>query len=224
MTDQLKQAWTDLQYSRWQNASWDLDQTVTTETMQEIIDEVHDRSPAKQNRVNYKMEILDWSDTELRNAFYEMAVDRDAPVHKYNAQTLANWLIVFHGRIPANFHLDFSNVPSDSLDVAQMSMEVGMAAFHVIHGAAARGLQCGFCRCLDFDYTESWDIIEDRISIHDRHTVSLVLGVGIPNTENTHQTYNPHTGLYVDAYKDQKMKWKNEPKPAQTEYINWITS
>jgi len=216
----LQEFWTEIQDARMQTSNWDLTQTVTQETMQSVVDEIHKRAPCKQNRVHYGMHILDWSDTNLRNEIYEMAVDRDAPYPKYNSQTLANWLIVFTGRIPAPYRFDFSNVPDNVLDLGLTSIEIGLASHMLIYSAAAKGLQCGFCRCLDFGY-EGWQTtILSSLGISVPEEVQLIVGVGVAS-DNVNQTYNPHTDTWVDAYKDQGQKWSVEPKPAQSEYITW---
>ena len=150
-TNTKLQAWQELTDLRMQTSNWNLDASVTQETMQEIVDEIHRRTPCKQNQVHFGMHILDWSDTALRNEFYEMAVDRDNPeTTHYNSQTLANWLVVFTGRIPSPLTYDYSERNQDLLYLSLSAMEIGLASHMLIYGAAARGLQCGFCRCLDY--------------------------------------------------------------------------
>jgi hypothetical protein len=221
--EQQEAAWATLTDARYQTSNWDLTQTVSQQTIQEIADEVHRRSPCKQNRVHYGMKFVDWNDTELRNAIYDICVDRDAPTHKYNAQTLGNWICVFTGRVPAPFQLDFTNVPDDILDLGLSNIEIGLAAHALIYGARIRGLQTGFCRCIDWDYTAGWDIVTDRLGLTSKYEVSVIVGIGHVS-DNLTQTYNPHTQQWVNSYKDQGEKWQLEPKPAQSEYIEYFTA
>lgn len=215
------QAWRDLTDARMQTSNWNLDVPVTQETMQEIVDEIHRRTPCKQNQVNFGMHILDWSDTALRNEFYEMAVDRDNPTTAhYNSQTLANWLLVFTGRIPTPTTYDYSDRNKDLLYLSLSAMEIGLASHMLIYSAAARGLQCGFCRCLDYNYS-GWDTaILPALGLDYPDQVQLLIGVGVASND-IYKTYNPHTQQMVSAFKHQGNKWAVEPKPPQDEYINW---
>lgn len=214
------QAWENLMDARWQTSNWDLERDVPQETMQGIIDELHRRAPCKQNQVHYGMHILDWSNTSLRNEIYQMAVDRDNPDPKYNTQTLAHWLVVFTGRIPQPISYDYSERNKDLLFLSLSSIEIGLASHMLIHSAAARGLQCGFCRCLDYEYS-GWETeILPGLGLEYPDEVQLLIGVGLPS-DNEWETLNPHTNEMVLAYKHQKKRWFQEPKPAQDEYINW---
>ncbi|MDA9993280.1 hypothetical protein N9E09_01295 [bacterium] len=221
-TNTKLQAWQELTDLRMQTSNWNLDASVTQETMQEIVDEIHRRTPCKQNQVHFGMHILDWSDTALRNEFYEMAVDRHNPETKhYNSQTLANWLVVFTGRIPSPLTYDYSERNQDLLYLSLSAMEIGLASHMLIYSAAARGLQCGFCRCLDFEYS-GWDTtILPALGLDYPDEVQLVVGVGVAST-NVDETYNLHTQQMVPAEsKEQGNKWAVEPKPPQDEYVNW---
>ena len=220
-TNTKLQAWQELTDLRMQTSNWNLDASVTQETMQAIVDEIHRRTPCKQNQVHFGMHILDWSDTALRNEFYEMAVDRDNPVAThYNSQTLANWLVVFTGRIPSPLSYDYSERNKDLLYLSLSAMEIGLASHMLIYGAAARGLQCGFCRCLDGRYS-GWDTtILPALGLDYPDQVQLVVGVGVASN-NVNETYNLHTQQMVPAFKAQGNKWAVEPKPPQDEYVNW---
>ena len=220
-TNTKLQAWQELTDLRMQTSNWNLDASVTQETMQEIVDEIHRRTPCKQNQVHFGMHILDWSDTALRNEFYEMAVDRHNPETKhYNSQTLANWLVVFTGRIPSPLTYDYSERNQDLLYLSLSAMEIGLASHMLIYSAAARGLQCGFCRCLDYRYS-GWDTtILPALGLDYPDQVQLVVGVGVASN-NVNETYNLHTQQMVPAFKNQGNKWAAEPKPPQDEYVNW---
>jgi hypothetical protein len=219
----LEAAWKEIVEYRAQTATWDLTKTVNPAIIQSLTDDIHRRAPSKQNRVQYKMHVFDWSDTEFRNHFYEFAVDRDNPDPRYNSQTLANYLFVFVGRNPGKFDKDFSG-----LDVAQNGeishLEIGLAAHMLVHGAYARGLQSGFCKCFDYDYERKDKIIE-KLQITEREFYKIHLAVGVGHQGSTSlETYNLHTKQMVNGYKDQGKKWYLEPKPDASEYIIYHTN
>jgi len=215
------ESWQHIIEERMQTSNWNLDVPVTRETMQDIMDELHRRTPCKQNQVHFGMHLLDWSNTDLRNEIYEMAVDRDNPNTKhYNSQTLAHWVVIFTGRIPTPMSYDYSERNKNLLFLSLSAMEIGLASHMLIYSAAARGLQCGFCRCLDFDYP-GWETkILPSLGLEYPDQVQLVMGVGVAS-DDIYKTYNPHTQKFVSAFKEQGNKWAVEPKPAQDTYINW---
>lgn len=215
------ESWQDIIEERMQTSNWNLDVPVTRETMQDIMDEIHRRTPCKQNQVHFGMHLLDWSNTDLRNEIYEMATDSDNPNQKhYNTQTLAHWLVVFTGRIPTPISYDYSDRDKDLLFLSLSAMEVGLASHMLIYSAAARGLQCGFCRCLDYDYPELETKILPGLGLTYADEIQLVMGVGVAS-DDIYKTYNPHTDKMVAAFKEQGNKWAVEPKPTQDTYINW---
>lgn len=209
--------WKQLIETRAQTASWDLDYDIPLETIQEISQEIHRRAPSKQNRVRYSMHWFNWSNTALRNNFYEFAVDRDNPNPQWNSQLLANWLVVFVGRTPGEFDLDFSN-KRGRYDEALSNIEVGLAAHMLIHGATARGLDCGFCKCFDLDYKHH-GAINQALNIEKSTRILLTLGVGKERADDITTTLNLHTGEMVNSINEKGHKWYREPKPLLEEYI-----
>lgn len=209
--------WKQLIEARAQTASWDLDYDVPLETIQDMCTDIHRRAPSKQNRVRYSMHWFDWSNTTLRNNFYEFAVDRDNPNPQWNSQLLANWLVVFVGRKPSEFDLDFS-ATRGKYDEALSNIEVGLTSHFLIHGAAARGLDCGFCKCFDHDYANV-DSIKSALKIDNTDRILLTIGVGKERSDDITTTLNKHTGEMVNSISDKGHKWYREPKPAPEEYI-----
>lgn len=213
--------WKELIDARIQTTSWDLDYLVNIDVIREIVDEVHRRAPSKQNGVRYKMHLLDWSNTELRNDLYEFAVDRNQPsleYYHYNSQVLANWLVVFTSKLSS-----FADPTTSLTDDKNRSdlighLEIGLASYFLIHGATARGLDSGFCRCYDYSYSNG-DRICKALDIEQTDDVFLMIGIGKAKTENIETTLNLHTGLEVDSQSDRGFKWQTEPKPEMSEYI-----
>jgi len=166
------------------------------------------------------MHLFDWSNTQIRDDFWEMAVDRDNPDPKFNPQTLANWLVVFSTREPQPFRWDFTQPPDGTVEFGLSTMEIGMAAHMLIYSARAKGLQCGFCKCLNWD-DPRWDSsLLAATGASYPEEVQLLVGVGVINSDLT-TTYNPHTDTWIDVTKEIGQKWLTEPKPDQSEYVHW---
>jgi hypothetical protein len=212
--------WKNLIEYRAQTSSWDLTKTVDRKIIDDVVSEIHRRCPSKQNRVPYELHILDWSNTELRNDFYEFAVDRDNPNPRYNSQTLGHYLIVFVGRTPKEFDLDFSDLKG-KLDEKLSHLEIGLASHMLVHGLKVRDIDSGFCRCFDYNsvYAEK---VKNGLGIKNIHHVFLSIGVGIENKDR-YKTKNLHTNQLVEAWKDNGEKWYREPKPDPSDYIIYHT-
>lgn len=213
--------WKELIEARIQTTSWDLDHEVDISVIHDIVDEVHKRAPSKQNGVRYKMHLLNWSNTELRNDLYEFAVDRNqelAENYHYNSQVLANWLVVFTSKLSS--FTDPTAMTTDNKNRNDLigHLEIGLASYFLIHGAKVRGLDSGFCRCYDYNYQNAESICK-ALDIEQVDDIFLMIGIGKAKTENTNTTLNLHTGLQVDSQSDRGFKWQTEPKPPMEEYI-----
>ena len=217
--DNIIETWNNLIEYRAQTSSWDLSQSIDKTMIDEVMSEIHRRCPSKQNRVPYEIHILDWNNTELRNNFYEFAVDRDNPNPRYNSQTLAHYLFVFVGRIGRNSNVDFSPL-NGKLDERISHLEIGLVSHMLVHGLKARGISSGFCRCFDYNGPFS-EAVKNGLQISSVHNIYLSLGVGIENLNDRHQTLNLHTSQLVDAWNDNGEKWYTEPKPEPNEYIKY---
>lgn len=213
----LVDSWKQLIDARKQTHAWDMDKPVSKDVIDEILSELHRRVPVKQNRVHYKISVLDYSDPEFRNHYYEYCVDRDNPDWRYNPQVLAPYLLVFSFRDPGEFDEDFSNNGFDEYAKQLSCIETGLASDFIVHAAAARGLNCGFCRCYDNKYIKT-NLIESKLGLNSVRDIILSIGIGY--AANSQETYNPYTFLMVPAPYD--TKWKTEPKPDINDYIKFI--
>lgn len=213
----LVDSWKELIDFRQQTHAWDMDRTVDKELIDDIFAELHRRVPVKQNRVHYKISVLDYSDPEFRNTYYEYCVDRDNPDWRYNPQVLAPYLLVFSFRDPGNFDADFSGDGFSEYAKQLSCIETGLAGDFIVHAAAARGLNCGFCRCYDNRYRET-RTIANKLGLNS--TDDIIVSIGIGYAADAQETLNPFTGMMVDAPYDPK--WKSEPKPDMSEYVKFI--
>jgi len=214
--ENLVESWKQLIDVRKQTHSWDMDREVNRQDIDDIFSELHRRVPVKQNRVHYKISVLDYSDPEFRDTYYNFCVDRDNPNPQYNPQVLAPYLLVFSFRNPGEFDADFSGHGFGEYAKQLSCIETGLAADFIVHAAASRGLNCGFCRCYDTKFRP--DQIASKLGIDSVHNIIVSMGIGYASEEN--KTLNPHTGKMVDSFHDQK--WRTEPKPAMNDYIKFI--
>ena len=212
----LLDSWKELIDFRKQTHAWDMDREVSRSDIDDILSELHRRVPVKQNRVHYGISVLDYSDPEFRNTYYEFCVDRDNPEYRYNPQVLAPYLLVFNFRDPGEFAADFSGGGFDEYAKHLACIETGLAGDFIVHAAAARGLNCGFCRCYDFNFRPN--VIKSKLGLN--RVDEIIVSIGIGYESNKQVTLNPYTNVMVEAPYDPK--WKSEPKPDMSEYIKFV--
>jgi hypothetical protein len=211
----LVDSWKQLIEQRKQTHAWDMDRAVSKEDITELLAELHRRAPVKQNRCHYNISVVDMSDTDFRNKYYEFAVDRDNPDPQFNPQVLAPYMLVFSWRDPGSFAADFS-APS-SFQKWLSHLEIGIASFFITHAAAARELDAGYCKCYDTESQFAPEIVE-KLGLDSIHDIYLTVGIGYGT--DARETLNPHTNKMVPAPFDEK--WKTEPKPDMSDYIKFI--
>lgn len=216
MTEMLA-SWKQLIEDRKQTHAWDMEKEVNRQDIDDMLAELHRRVPSKQNRVTYKLSVIDYSDPEFRDSYYQFCVDNDNPNWCYNPQVLAPYLLVFSFRSPADFPYDFSDSGYDDNAKQLSCIEVGLASDFIVHAAAARGMNAGFCRCYDTAH-EKVHSISEKLGLESVDEIILSIGVGY--SSNRAKTLNPYTGEMVDAPYD--IKWLSEPKPDRSEYIKFI--
>lgn len=213
---ELLDSWKQLIDIRKQTHAWDMEREVSRELIDDIFADLHRRCPVKQNRCHYQITVLDYSDPEFRNLYYDFCVDRDNPNHQFNPQVLAPYLLVFSYRDPGEFDADFSGVGFNEYARQLSCIETGLAGDFIVHAAAARGLNAGFCRCYDTKHLKTQSIV-NKLGLNSIHDIIVTIGVGY--AADAQETLNPYTGQMVPAPWDEK--WKNEPKPDINDYIKF---
>lgn len=214
---EILNSWKTLIEVRKQTHAWNTDKEVSKEIIENILAELHRRSASKQNRVLYKLSVLDYSDPEFRNTFYEFCIDINNPEWAFNPQVLAPYLFVFSLRNPGEDSYDFSNHGYDEYTRDLSCIEIGIASDFIIHSVAARGMNSGFCRCFYRDHDKA-PLIADKLGLDTIEDIILAIGIGY--SSNKFETLNPYTGKMVDAPRD--IKWLSEPKPKKDDYIDFI--
>lgn len=180
--------------------------------IEQICEEVHTRCPSKQNRVKYNLHILDWSDADLRMDLYAHT-DRnpsDPASCKYNPQVLAPYLFIWTERdVEQRFERDGVRILnaeySDShWSTRQAEMEIGICSMFTALAAADKGLQSGFCKCIQAEK------IEGKYGF----TPILMMGIGYAKKNDPVSYFCPVLKKDMPVPSD---AWN--PKPEVDQYI-----
>ena len=177
----------------------------------DICSEIHARCPSKQNRVKYQLYVLDWTNQQLRMDLYQ-ATDRKPSQpewSKYNPQVLAPYLFVWSDRdvgtviLPHDGKTDINEEYQNKHNTKHAEMEVGISAMFTSLSAADKGLQSGYCRCIQSE------------SIEEKYGFSplLMLGIGYEKPD----AWEYHCPILDRKVSTPSDKWN--PKPEVDQYI-----
>ena len=115
--------------------------------------------PSKQFEFPYQIDILDWSDRQLRkDIFYGTMPGVDAIKCKFNNQVLAPVLVCFTQELPGEY-------------IAPI--EIGMALMSLTYLLQSNGFLTSFCQCI-----EDPNYLGPRITGKDNTTLRVILPVG----------------------------------------------
>lgn len=164
--------------------------------IEEIINEIHDHVPVKQNEFYYSLEIFDNSNIMLRTNIYKTTWAGN----RYNPQVLAPWLFVFkenHNLVNKNkgYHVERNYA----------NLQIGMVAMFIAMSAINKGLDVGFCQCI-YDQEMLKNLIGDE--------VVLLVGLGYKSTKDTYYCVIDKTEKPVPG--------KNIVKPDLGQYTKWM--
>lgn len=182
--------------------NFDLTKDFDMDAFKTVIELFSSNMPSKQHKFPYRIDILDWSDRELRkDIFYgTKPVPFTGQRCFYNNQTLAPILICFTCAIPTP-------------NVAKL--EIGMASMALTYLLQSNGFLTSFCQCIQDEDAGT------RITGEDNTSLELILSVGqhaypkninsIPNPfapdDVIHCKYNPiHQNIPNIKYKIDKKK------------------
>jgi len=218
--------WSQLIDDRKQTSSWNMDKEVTVDTINEIMAEVHRRSPSKQNVVQYDINVIGWDDKEFRNHFKQFTLKEPLQEDSlYNTQILAPWLLIFTRRQDAPIDRYTPGTSCADLitqfwnEFSLVGCEVGMAGMNVALSASAKGLDTGFCKCFDWNYKHS-DVILEKLGISDLKDIHLSMGLGYGSSDK--RTLDLTTNEFVNSEVRAGNLWKIEPKVAMDTYVKFI--
>lgn len=148
--------WQQILKNKQQTFNWS-DKIPDRKIIDQILDELHNYCPSKQNSVPYKIEVLDWSNKERRNQiFKDTWCESDTLDDRRNPQVLAPYLVIFSYRAHKYDHsYDYINHSKYNKDITETgiappwhhSMETGLASMFLVLSAVNHGLDYGFCGC-----------------------------------------------------------------------------
>jgi len=185
--------WQQILKNKKQTFSWS-DKIPDRKIIDQILDEVHNYCPSKQNAVPYKIEVLDWSDIPRRNQiFKDTWCDSNTPEDRRNPQVMAPYLFTFSYR-----DSDDPGANSNSL------MEIGLAAMFVVLSAVNYGLDYGFCGC------------------YHGNDMNLAIGIGYAG-ENMGTYWNPvlQQEMETPGIEPGNSTNDDDNKPNKSEYIKF---
>ena len=190
------------------------DKLVDKTIVDEILQELHDFMPSKQNKMPFEISVLDWSNADLRHwIFQDCHRDDLATVEEDtgNPQILAPWLFAFSVRSLSDEEiLDNSECKSDAYMSKQGNIEIGIASSFIVYNAQSRGLATGYCGCI-----RTPDEMGQRLGHQNR--INVLLGLGYPETKD--QYFDPRINANRPIPHDHAFHKTRQPKV--NEYIKW---
>lgn len=190
------------------------DKDISKETVNEMLDELHQYMPSKQNKMPFQISVLDWSDPNLRNWIFQdchrnenHSVEEDVG----NPQVLAPWLFAFSVRSLSDEEiLDNVECKSDAYMSKQGNIEIGIASSFIVYQAQSRGFATGYCGCI-----RNPDEMGKRLGHHNR--INVLLGMGYPELKEEY--FDPRINAYRPVPHDHVFHKTRQPK--KPEYIKW---
>jgi len=140
--------------------NFDLTKDFDMDAFKNVIELFSSNMPSKQHKFPYRIDILDWSDRELRKDILYGTMPNTFPGQKciYNNQVLAPVLICFNSVVPAPY-------------VSQM--EIGMALMALTYLLQSNGFLTSFLQCI-----QESDNLGKRITGEENTTLEMILPVG----------------------------------------------
>lgn len=140
--------------------NFDLTKDFDMDAFKNVIELFSSNMPSKQHKFPYRIDILDWSDRELRKDILYGTMPNPFPGQKciYNHQVLAPVLICFNSVVPAPY-------------ISQM--EIGMTLMALTYLLQSNGFLTSFCQCIN---QSTW--LGTRITGEENTTLEMILPVG----------------------------------------------
>jgi len=215
--------WKDMLENRSTTFAWS-DKEVTKETIQSILDDLHNHVPSKQAMMPYTIKVLDWSNVIARHTIFENTHrDSQLPVASDlgNPQTLAPWLLAFTPRRPVedDEYFQYEGSDKEGFFHRMANLEIGIASSFIVWSAAARGLSTGYCGCMN-ELEGSKRKIAKVLNPGDKDPdePTVLLGIGYKDHEAT-SYLDPRTNK-------QKIFPTNEhanlKRPDVNLYVDWL--
>ena len=170
---------------------FDLTKDFDMDAFKNVIKLFSSNMPSKQFEFPYQIDILDWSDRQLRkDIFYGTMPGGDTIKCKFNNQILAPVLISFTQELPGEY-------------IAPV--EIGMALMALTYLLQSNGFLTSFCECI-----EDPDSLGPRITGKDNTTLRVILPVGQhAYPKGTHTIPNPFGESIVAKWNSLRLETPN---------------
>lgn len=174
--------------------NWDLDKTIDPEHLK-IFEYILKTVPSKQNIAYYKIHFI-FNRAIIEEIYNNTATYSNRKIDFCNPQTLANLLVVFEDCLELNTVNENNELLAfklqSRLSSAQKSMiedtinedrqqAIGIASGQLVLIANYLGYKTGFCKCFNSNALQK--------IINTKNRVSLLLGIGHPNSELSHNVH-----------------------------------
>jgi len=141
--------------------NFDLTKDFDMDAFKNVIELFSSNMPSKQHQFPYQIDILDWSDRQLRKDIFYGTMPRDPADHwdRFNNQTLAPVLVCFTHCLDPEPYI--------------ASLEIGMALMALTYLLQSNGFLTSFCECIEDPIS-----LGPRITGKDNTTLRVILPVG----------------------------------------------
>jgi hypothetical protein len=199
MTIQIKDTFLNaVESSQHCQRNWDYSKTLDDDII-EWLWNVGITTPTKENVNTFEINVI--KDRELINKFSSLASNPNYKDEEYyshdriqNPQTTAHVLFLFWIKHEVTIAENSLENRDDKIRMNiyewhnTVMTEIGISASAIAVGANLIGLKTGFCRCID--HLKVLDDLKIKLGRHINDNLMLMLGVGYPLTDRSHNYYN----------------------------------
>ena len=183
-----------------------------------ILWELHEHSPSKQRKTPNRIDVLDWTNQQLRRDIYAGTYTPDESPDRFNSQTLAPYLLVFSKRNLSVEEIGLNDELNDWIHFHNVAWnEIGMASMFVALSALSKGIDHGFCACIRNAKT----ICKEFPNMKQKDGPLVYLGLGYRSTDKTYTCPINGTEEQVFDKNFGQDGVPNDRKPAFQKYIGF---
>jgi len=148
-----------------------------------ILWEMHEHCPSKQRKAPYRIDVLDWSNQQLRRDIYAGTYTPDKDPDRFNSQTLAPYLLVFSKRNLTEEEIGINDELNDWVHFHNVAWnEIGMASTFIALSALSKGIDSGFCACI----RNAKEICKEFPNMEQKDGPLLYMGLGYRSNAKTY--------------------------------------
>ena len=148
-----------------------------------ILWEMHEHCPSKQRKAPYRIDVLDWTNQQLRRDIYAGTYTPDKNPDRFNSQTLAPYLLVFSKRNLTEEEIGINDELNDWIHYHNVAWnEIGMASTFIALSALSKGIDSGFCACI----RNQKEILKEFPNMEQKDGPLLYMGLGYRSNAKTY--------------------------------------